>query len=82
MLKTYSFAALAVLATSLTFAARSSASQVVQGTTVAMEEQSEVAHVEKLFSGAHWTHPAPTTWSSRLDIRWDARWETSPQYAV
>jgi hypothetical protein len=47
-----------------------------------MQEQSEVAHVEKLFIGAQWTHPAPITWSSRLDVRWDARWGTTPQYAV
>jgi hypothetical protein len=82
MLKLYSFAALAVLVSSLTFAARTSASATTQRVTVASEEQSEVAHVEKLFSGAHWTHPAPTTWSSRLDVRWNARWETAPQYAV
>jgi len=81
MLKT-SFAALAVLISSLTFIARSNGSQSMQGSAVAVEEQSEVVHVEKLFSGAHWTHPAPTTWSSRLDVRWNARWENAPQYAV
>ncbi|HEY9154120.1 MAG TPA: hypothetical protein VIM69_03250 [Opitutaceae bacterium] len=82
MLKAYSIAALAVLVSSLYFVARSNAAPATQGLTVALEEQSEVAHVERLFSGAHWTHPAPTTWSSRLDVRWNARWETAPQYAV
>ncbi len=74
------FAALALAVCSLSLAVRSSVGKPTQ--TVAMEEQSEVAHVEKLFSGGHWTHPAPTTWSSRLDVRWNARWENAPQYAV
>ena len=83
MSKIYSFAALAVLVSSLNLVARTHAPQTAkQGSTVAMQEQSEVAHVEKLFLGAQWTHPAPITWSSRLDVRWDARWGMTPQYAV
>lgn len=44
---------------------------------------SEVSRIERLFSsGSHWTRPAPAVWSSRFEVRWNARWENSPQFAV
>ncbi len=45
---------------------------------------SDVAHIERQFSngGPTWTKPAPTVWSSRLEIRWNARWLATPHYAV
>lgn len=50
--------------------------------TLAVED-SEVVRIEHLFShGPTWSRPAPLTWSSRLEVRWNARWENSPRYAV
>ena len=83
MFKSLSLLPLVVLAAGLHFATVRSSDAGIRATgTLAVSESSEVAHVEKLFSGARWTHPAPTTWSSRLEVRWNARWENAPQYAV
>jgi hypothetical protein len=44
---------------------------------------SEVSRIERLFSsGSHWTRPAPAVWSSRFEVRWNARWANSPRFAV
>jgi hypothetical protein len=46
-------------------------------------EDSEAARIEHLFSnGSNWTRPAPLTWSSRLQVRWNARFDQSAHYAV
>ncbi len=44
----------------------------------------EMARVERQFSngGPTSTKPAPTVWSSRLEIRWNARWQAAPHFAV
>jgi hypothetical protein len=30
--------------------------------------------------GPQWTRPAPTTWSSRANVRWQARWGGDGRY--
>ncbi|HEU5078656.1 MAG TPA: hypothetical protein VFT72_05560 [Opitutaceae bacterium] len=48
-----------------------------------VEDVSEAARIERLFSsGPNWTRPAPAVWSSRFQVRWNARWQNSPKYAV
>jgi|GEM_PF-3199871 len=50
--------------------------------TLAVED-SEAVRIERLFSnGPTWSRPAPLTWSSRLEVRYNARWQSSPRYAV
>lgn len=52
------------------------------GAKVAVED-ADLARVEQLFSQRPNTSgSAPRTWSSRLETRWTARWELSPQYAA
>ena len=29
-----------------------------------------------------WQRPAPVTWSSRFNVRWEARWSTENKYMV
>lgn len=54
----------------------------VAGTKVTLED-SDLARVERQFSQRPTNSgPAPRVWSSRLEIRWNARWESAPRYAV
>lgn len=43
----------------------------------------EAAQVHRSLSNAPtWSRPAPRIWSSRPDVRWSARWQSAPKYAV
>jgi hypothetical protein len=74
---------LAVLALATVSLAARSGGEVKTAASYAVSDETEMAHVERLFSsGTHSLRPAPVIWSSRLEIRWSARWEAAPHYAV
>lgn len=53
------------------------------GATVVLDEDAEVTRIERLFSNeALSSRAAPRTWSSRFDVRWNARWQAAPKYVV
>ncbi|PTY06861.1 hypothetical protein DB347_09650 [Opitutaceae bacterium EW11] len=49
-----------------------------------LDQDAEVLRVERTFSqGGNAEGPvAPKTWSSRLEIRWQARWQGAPRFLV
>lgn len=60
----------------------SAGANTVAGRSVAIED-ADTLRVERLFSnGGGAAVSAPKIWSSRLEIRWQARWEAAPRYAV
>lgn len=54
----------------------------VRGAELALVDE-DVARVQQLLSHQpNWSRPAPRVWSSRLDVRWSARWQSAPKYAA
>ena len=52
------------------------------GVSVVVQDD-ESARIQQMFSHQPtYSRPAPRTWSSRLEIRWSARWQSAPRYAV
>lgn len=79
-LKTATFVAVLALSAWGCFAQNTASAAV--GPMLAVED-SEAVRIERLFSTSKtWSRPAPLTWSSRLKVRLNARWELSPRYAV
>jgi hypothetical protein len=61
----------------------SQAAQIQRDATAMVLQDAEVQRVEQLFSHQPtYSRPAPRLWSSRLEVRWNARWEDAPRYAV
>lgn len=51
---------------------------------VGFDRDAEMLRLERLFSQGSQDSGlvAPRVWSSRLEIRWTARWEAEPRFAV
>lgn len=55
---------------------------IVSGAALAVQDD-ESDRIQQMFSHQPvYSRPAPRTWSSRLEIRWSARWQSAPRYAV
>ncbi len=52
-----------------------------QGAAVAIEE-ADVAIIQRLLGKGETKRSAPRVWSSRREIRWNARWESAPRFVV
>jgi hypothetical protein len=77
------YLALLVAAVSLNTGAGAGLAPAREGTVRLTVQDDDVAQVQQMLSKRReWTRPAPRVWSSRHDVRWSARWQAAPRYAV
>lgn len=61
---------------------RDSGAALSEGLRVVLQDDESARVRQAITQQPTFSRPAPRVWSSRLEIRWTARWESAPRYAV